>query len=160
MTELISHNGFFIARILKGVIEMKITYKFISADIRIGEEVTEIEIDEKIGEVITELNRQESNNDRKETRRHTSYSYDNDKVSALADETDVENEVISDILRKNNIQRLYHAIAQLSPKQRDLIQSIYFDNVSVSEYASREGVTQSAISQRLMTARKKLRKFF
>ena len=78
----------------------------------------------------------------------------------MADETDVENEVISDILRKNNIQRLYHAIAQLSPKQRDLIQSIYFDNVSVSEYASREGVTQSAISQRLMTARKKLRKFF
>lgn len=139
---------------------MKVSYEFISGNAKVGREVVEVEIDEEMGAVIMELNRQEFNNNRKETRRHTSYSDDNDKISTLADETDIENEVISDMQDKKEIQRLHYAIAQLNPKQKDLIKSIYFDNVSVSEYASREGVTQSAISQRLMTAIKKLRKFF
>ena len=139
---------------------MKVSYEFISGNARVGREVVEVEIDEEMGAVIMELNRQEFNNNRKETRRHMSYSDDNDKISTLADETDIENEVISDMVDKKEIKRLHYAIAQLNPKQKDLIKSIYFDNVSVSEYASREGVTQSAISQRLMTAIKKLRKFF
>ena len=35
---------------------------------------------------------------------------------------------------------------------------IYFENVSVNDYAARMSVTQSAISHRLQTVRKKLKK--
>ena len=47
---------------------MKITYKFVTG------EVTEVEVSEEIGAVIIDLDRQEYNNDHKETRRH--YSLD------------------------------------------------------------------------------------
>lgn len=139
---------------------MKVSYEFISGDARVGKEVVEVEVDEKMGAVIMELDRREFNSNRKETRRHTSYSDDNDKISTLADETDVECEVIYGIQRKKEIKQLYYAIEKLNSKQKNLIKSIYFENISVSDYASREGVTQSAISQRLNTAIKKLRKFF
>ena len=39
-----------------------------------------------------------------------------------------------------------------------MIHAIYFEGVSVNDYAARMGVTQSAISHRLQTVRKKLKK--
>ena len=45
---------------------MKITYKFVTG------EVAEVEVSEEIGAVIVDLDRQEYNNDHKETRRHYS----------------------------------------------------------------------------------------
>ncbi len=39
-----------------------------------------------------------------------------------------------------------------------MVQAIYFENVSVNDYAARMGVTQSAISHRLQTVKKKLKK--
>ena len=42
--------------------------------------------------------------------------------------------------------------------QQAMIRAIYFDGVSVNDYAARMGVTQSAISHRLQTVKKKLKK--
>ena len=39
-----------------------------------------------------------------------------------------------------------------------MIRAIYFEGVSVNDYAARMGVTQSAISHRLQTVKKKLKK--
>ncbi len=39
-----------------------------------------------------------------------------------------------------------------------MVHAIYFENVSVNDYAARMGVTQSAISHRLQTVKKKLKK--
>ena len=50
------------------------------------------------------------------------------------------------------------AIRQLSPDQQEMVRAIYFENVSVNDYAARTGVTQSAISHRLQTVKKKLKK--
>ena len=50
------------------------------------------------------------------------------------------------------------AIQQLTPDQQEMVQAIYFENVSVNDYAARMGVTQSAISHRLQTVKKKLKK--
>lgn len=129
--------------------EMKITYKFVTG------EVAEVEVSEEIGAVIVDLDRLEYNNDHKETRRHYSlegkvyegmdYAVEDPGLEALfAGPTDEE--------------RLHTAIRQLSPDQQKMVQAIYFENVSVNDYAARMGVTQSAISHRLQTVKKKLKK--
>ena len=48
----------------------------------------------------------------------------------------------------------------LKPKQAELIIAIYLDGVSVTEYAESEGVSVSAISHRLDTAKKNFKKVF
>ena len=55
-------------------------------------------------------------------------------------------------------ERLHTAIRQLSPDQQEMVRAIFFENVSVNDYAARMGVTQSAISHRLQTVKKKLKK--
>lgn len=129
--------------------KMKITYKFVTG------EVAEVEVSEEIGAVIVDLDRLEYNNDHKETRRHYSlegkvyegmdYAVEDPGLEALfAGPTDEE--------------RLHAAIRQLSPDQKEMVRAIYFENMSVNDYATRMGVTQSAISHRLQTVKKKLKK--
>lgn len=48
----------------------------------------------------------------------------------------------------------------LKEKQAELLIAIFLDGVSVTEYAEREGVSKSAISHRLDTAKKNFKKFF
>ena len=45
---------------------MKITYEFVTG------EVSEVEVDERLGGMLLDLDRQQYNNDKKETRRHVS----------------------------------------------------------------------------------------
>ena len=115
-----------------------------------------IEIPDDWGEILIDLDRQEYNNNHKETRRHYSlegkvyegmdYAVEDPGLEALfADSTDEE--------------RLRAAIQKLAPDQQAMIRAIYFDGVSVNDYAARMGVTQSAISHRLQTMKKKLKKF-
>lgn len=128
---------------------MKITYRFVTG------EVTVIDVPDEIGAVIVDLDRQEYNNNHKETRRHYSlegkvyegmdYAVEDPGLEALfAGPTDEE--------------RLHAAIRQLSPDQQEMVRAIFFENVSVNDYAARMGVTQSAISHRLQTVKKKLKK--
>ena len=118
-------------------------------------ETISIEIPDNWGEILIDLNRLEYNNDHKETRRHYSlegkvyegkdYAVEDPGLEALfAGPTDEE--------------RLRAAIQKLSPDQQAMIRAIYFENVSVNDYAARMGVTQSAISHRLQTVKKKLKK--
>lgn len=118
-------------------------------------ETVSIEIPGDWGEILIGLDRQEYNNDHKETRRHYSleskvyegmdYAVEDPGFEALfADPTDEE--------------RLHAAIQQLSPDQQEMVQAIYFENISVNDYAARLGVTQSAISHRLQTMKKKLKR--
>ena len=51
------------------------------------------------------------------------------------------------------------AISKLKPKQRDLINAIYFEGVSVNDYAVQEGVKPNAISMRLGRIKNNLKKF-
>ena len=55
-------------------------------------------------------------------------------------------------------ERLCDAIQKLDPDQQTMIRAIYFDGVSVNDYAARMGVTQSAVSHRLQTVKKKMKK--
>ena len=127
---------------------MKIQYKFAT-------ETISIDVPDDWGEILIDLDRQEYNNDHKETRRHYSlegkvyegmdYAVEDPGLEALfAGPTDEE--------------QLRAAIQKLDPDQQAMIRAIYFEGVSVNNYAARMGVTQSAISHRLQTVRKKLKK--
>ena len=127
---------------------MKIQYKFAT-------ETISIDVPDDWGEILIDLDRQEYNNDHKETRRHYSlegkvyegmdYAVEDPGLEALfAGPTDED--------------RLRAAIQKLDPGQQAMIRAIYFEGVSVNDYAARMGVTQSAISHRLQTVKKNLKK--
>ena len=118
-------------------------------------ETISIDVPDDWGEILIDLDRQEYNNDHKETRRHYSlegkvyegkdYAVEDPGLEALfAGPTDEE--------------RLRAAIQKLDPDQQAMIRAVYFEGVSVNDYAARMGVTQSAISHRLQTVKKKLKK--
>lgn len=101
------------------------------------------------------MDRQEYNNDHKETRRH--YSLEG-KVYEGMDYAVEDSGLEALFAGPTDEERLHAAIRQLSPDQQEMVRAIYFENVSVNDYAARTGVTQSAISHRLQTVKKKLKK--
>ncbi len=48
---------------------------------------------------------------------------------------------------------------ELTPLQRDLLQAVYFENVSQAEIAARRGVSRSTVSRTLRRAELRLRRF-
>lgn len=129
---------------------MKIRYEFVNG------EVSEVEVDGALSELLLELERKEYNVNHKETRRHCSLEALNLDEGLLPSDEDV---VVS-IFASEDRQQLYNAISQLTPDQQDLIRAIFFDEVSVSDYAKQCGVSQPAMSQRKATAIRNLRKLF
>ncbi len=145
---------------------MKIKYTSVTG------ESQEIEVSEEWGEIILDLDRKEYNINRKETRRHMAldgYDYDDDRADTnphlSRDAFEYRNgicsesaEIAADLEGRYTMQHIREAVQKLKPKQRELITAIYFNGMSVNEYARREGVGQSAISHRLHTAYKVLKK--
>ncbi len=145
---------------------MKIRYTSVTG------ETQEVEVSEEWGEIILDLDRKEHNINRKETRRHTSmdsYEYidgqadTNPRLSRDAFEyrnrlCSESAEMAADLESKYTRQHIRNTVDRLKPKQRELINAIYFNGVSVNDFAKREGVDHSAISHRLHTAYKTLKK--
>lgn len=127
---------------------MKIKYEFAT-------ETIELEVSEEWTNILIDLDRQEYNVNHKETRRHCSLEAYNLDDNLLASELNVEAEV----LKEDKRRELMEAIEKLSPDQRELIQAIFFEGISVSEYARRKGVSQPAVTQRKDTVLKTLKKF-
>ena len=116
---------------------------------------TEIEADDTWSGILSELDRIEYNNNQTETRRHVSLDAFNLDGTLFPSEDDVPGE----IEEKERDSELYAAIKKLKPAQTELIRNIYFNGISVSDYAKIKHVSQPAISQRLATAIKKLKQF-
>jgi len=57
-------------------------------------------------------------------------------------------------------ERVQMALEHLRPDQKRLIRAVYFDGTSVNDFAAMEGVSGSAITHRLRTAEKNLKKIF
>ena len=127
---------------------MKIQYKFAT-------ETISIDVPNDWGEILIDLDRQEYNNDHKETRRH--YSLEG-KVYEGMDYAVEDSGLEALFAGPTDEECLRTAIQQLTPDQQEMVQAIFFENVSVNDYATRMGVTQSAISHRLQTVKKKLKK--
>lgn len=127
---------------------MKIQYKFAT-------ETISIDVPDDWGEILIDLDRQEYNNDHKETRRH--YSLEG-KVYEGMDYAAEDSGLEALFAGPTDEERLRAAIQKLDPDQQTMIRAIYFDGVSVNDYAARMGVTQSAVSHRLQTVKKKMKK--
>lgn len=132
---------------------MKYTYVF-------SNEESTVEIDEKWVKILNQFDKIEQSNERSETRRKIPLDGDNEYSSWLqVIDSDLER-IINGENEFTNEERLHIAINQLKSKQKALIKAIYFDGVSVRKYAEKEGVEPSAISHRLKTAKRKLKKLF
>ena len=126
---------------------MKYTYHFANGDSQ------EIEVTEAQYLILKDADRIEYNNDHANTRRHVSLDMvEADEGMQFADP--------SSLPMTESAARLHAAIEQLRPDQQKLIRAIYFEQVSISNYAKQEGVSQPAVTQRLMTAKKKLKEIF
>ena len=127
---------------------MKIRYEFVNG------EVSEIEVDESLGELLVDFDRQQYNNDHKETRRHVSLDGMDYEGELFTSAEDTEGE----LLRREDTARLMEAMKTLSPSQRELVLKVYFNGRSLVSIAAEEGVDKSSISHRLERIHKKLKK--
>lgn len=128
---------------------MKIKYEFVTG------EITEIEVEDTLGELLVDFDRQEYNNDHKETRRHTSLDgmeYEGEWFSSGQD-------VLGEVLSREDAARLYRAMDRLSAAQRELVLKVYFENRRIVDIAREEGVSEAAIRNRLKKIYRKMEKF-
>ena len=128
---------------------VKVRYEFITG------EVSEIEVNQDFGDLLVDFERQEYNNDHKETRRHVSLDGMDYEGEIFDAEMDTESEVES----REDISRLYYAMESLSPAQRELVLKVFFEKVRVADIARAEGVTETAIRNRLQKIYVRLKKF-
>ena len=127
---------------------MKITYEFVTG------EVSEVEVDERLGGMLLDLDRQQYNNDQKETRRHVSLDSVDYEGELFASAEDTERAVE----HREDVARLYSAMEILSPSQRELVKKVYFEERKITDIACEEGVSHVAIIRRLNRIYEKLRK--
>lgn len=129
---------------------MKVRYEFANG------EISEIEVDDSLGELLLDFDRQEYNNDHKETRRHVSLDGMDYEGELFLSPADTEAEVF----QREELARLTGAMEALSPAQRELVRRVYFENEKISEIAREEGVSHVAIHDRLKRICQKIKNNF
>ena len=129
---------------------MKITYEFVTG------EVSEVEVDERLGGMLLDLDRQQENNDQKETRRHFSLDGMGYEGELFASAEDTERAVE----HREDMARLYSAMEALSPSQRELVEKVYFEERKITDIAREEGVSHVAVRDRLERIYKKIKNNF
>jgi len=131
---------------------LKYTYHFANGDINV------IEVADEDAFSLFELDRLEYNNNHANTRRHVHLDFDKETG---ADWLIVEDEGYKALFADEpETEPLLRAIGQLTPKQQALLRALFWSDISVSGYAKQTGVSQSAVSQQLATAIKKLKEIF
>jgi RNA polymerase sigma-70 factor (ECF subfamily) len=86
-------------------------------------------------------------------RRRSDAAYDEDKASLIADEADTP-EVTAQ--KSDKSRALRTCIAALSPEHREVIDLVYYQEMSVSEVSRVLGVAENTVKTRMFYARKRL----
>ena len=126
-----------------------IVYKFVDGT------TNAVEVTEEIYLIHLQLVKEEINNNRRETRRHTSLYYFTDMG---IDFEDKRIDIFAEIVRKENAERVHKALLTLSNKRRELVHKFYYEEMTMRQIASQTGVSHTAISQRMKTIRNRLKK--
>ena len=127
---------------------MKIQYKFSS-------ETIEIEVSDEWSEILIDLDRQEYNNDHKETRRH----YHMEGCVYEGDDFAVEDQVLARLLEDDGLlAKLPSAVASLLPRQRRLINQVFVERKTYVAIAREDDVDESAVRKAVGRALKRLEK--
>ena len=101
-----------------------------------------------------DYNKPTFNSHQRETRRHVSL----DALDPLGDTL----EGVSDVegaMCEEDYSDLHCAINRLKPKQRDLIKRVFWEDIKQVEIAKAQGVSESAIAQRMAVIYARLKKF-
>lgn len=93
---------------------------------------------------------------RKETRRHQSLDKSLEHGFDIADSSA---DTYEQAERKERTDKLYKAIALLSPEQQKPLRQVYFEYIPQTEIAKREGVTKKAINNCLARILARLKKY-
>jgi len=101
-----------------------------------------------------DFNKPTFNRNQTETRRHTSLDVLDPENKHFSDDTDI----LRDLIQQEKYEELYAAIAQLKPKQQELLKKAFWEKVPLTEIAKSEGVDKSAISHRMTTICNRLKK--
>ena len=123
---------------------MKIKYQFAT-------ETVEIEVDDDWGSLVIDLDRQEYNNDHKETRRHVSLDAALYEGEAFAD----EGAGLEKYAERIDLQR---AISTLTDHQQRIIKGYFFDGLTDVELGEELGISEAGVRQAANRALKQLRK--
>ena len=131
---------------------MIIKYEFLS---KLTDEVSEVEVSEELGRAMVEMEKDDFNNDRRETRRHCYMSELEENGRYIADESDL----LDDILETELHDALMVAIEKLQPQQKELLIRVYWKKEHQKDIAAEEGVSERAISGRMKRIINSLKKF-
>ena len=127
---------------------MKIKYAF-------ADETVEIEVSDEWGEILIDLDRQDYNNDHKETRRH----YHLEGCAYEGEDFAIEDPALARLLEDDGLlAKLPLAIASLLPRQRRLINQVFVERKTYVAIAREDGVDESAVRKAVGRALKKLEK--
>ena len=127
---------------------MKIQYKFAS-------ETIAIEVSDEWSEILIDLDRQEYNNDHKETRRH----YHMEGCAYEGEDFAVDDPALARLLEDDGLlAKLPSAVASLLPRQRRLINQVFVERKTYVAIAREDGVDESAVRKAVGRALKKLEK--
>ena len=117
---------------------MKIKYQFTN-------EAVTIEVEDQWATVLVDLDREEYNDNHRETRRHCSLDALNQDDTLIPSDTNVE----ADILTKCDYEQLHTAISKLQPQQRELVMRVHFGGEKLADIARAEGVSKMALTNRM-----------
>ena len=126
------------------------TYEF-------ANETVEVEIDEKWASVLMEMDLEYEPIERKETRRQVPLDTSFGWSDWLIDDDDPEESIIEMIESRAGLDL---AMSVLNEKQQALIRGLFLEGLTHKEYAEINGIRQAAVSQQLVTIRKKIKKYF
>ena len=132
---------------------------------RQGNEVS-VEVNDEFAAVYVELDRQDKNNERKETRRHVSLNkkVKNQDFEDIVEHIDLLEDKRSNIeenyIQREEIATLRDGIKSLLPEQRRLIEQVFYEERSIKSLAEEYGVSSPAIINRLNKIYAQLRKKF
>ena len=116
--------------------------------------IKEITVTEATGKEIIEINRIEYNDNHRETRRHVSLEAYDPYGALVKDNADPLQEVIN----KEEMDQLHQGISQLTPAQQKLLMNKFWDGMKQIDIAKDEGVSKMAITKRLQTIKRRLKK--
>ena len=127
-----------------------ISYKFCDGTINV------VEVSDELAVEIAKMERETKNNDRCETRRHTSLDQASEREDTeIADESvNIEEDIIQNI----ELSKLHTAIKTLTPEQQELIRKVFFEEKTTIVIAKEYGISRQAVQNRLRKIYANLRK--
>ena len=119
-------------------------------------EAVEIDVPEEWVRVLQDLDREEYNNNQKETRRHCSLEvFDPDELPVPSAES-VEDSVLSAM----DVDRIRSGLRLLPPRERYLIEQVFLAKRSFADIAREESKNESTIRHAVAIASRRLKMFF